>query len=275
MRTFFFSRNSICVDIVAGEGHYWIKVVARAASALNSSWKGRGQFGERSLINVANNYLRTAQSNPIDFKIPKVVFYFLNGVPVGLAKDLTVLGLLVDGELISCFDDDLPSDEEDNNGLENSVTTVKLGELFSSCNLQSLNSEQVYAEISKANLDVSTMLTLVSNLSNSFDQFFYGVPVLDEQAKQERQEKVLPKLEKFLEKKTLIACKSAVDNFQKIINTIGGEKEKERAEKLMKSLVVVPDNLSSRTTRLITSSKLNKRAKVSVGNLNILPSVLV
>lgn len=38
----------------------------------------------------------------------------------------------------------------------------------------------------------------------------------------------------------MVACREAVDHFQKIINVIGGEREKARAKELLARLTVVP-----------------------------------
>ena len=163
--------------------------------------------------------------------------------------------------MIPSSNDDVSSDEEIDDASD-CVQTVRLEQMLHVENFQNSDIVAKNPEITRVNLDVSTMLTLVSNLSNGFDQFHYGVPVLDDQANRERNERVLPKLERFLENKTLLACEEAVCKFEKIVKIIGGEKEKQRARKLMSNLTVVPNNPSARTLSLITSSKLNKRAKV-------------
>ena len=104
-------RNTLSVDVVADNGHLWIKVIARNATALHITWTGQGQFGERNLIHAACDYLRTAQCNPVDFEVPKIAFYFANGVPAGLANELIEMGVLVDGDIVTFSDQD-SSDEE-------------------------------------------------------------------------------------------------------------------------------------------------------------------
>lgn len=44
----------------------------------------------------------------------------------------------------------------------------------------------------------------------------------------------------FYSGKELVACREAVDHFQKIVNVIGGEGEKARAKELVTMLTVVP-----------------------------------
>lgn len=40
---------SYVVDVVADNGHYWIKVTARNASALHRTWQGHGDFGDKDI----------------------------------------------------------------------------------------------------------------------------------------------------------------------------------------------------------------------------------
>ena len=254
-------RNDICVDIVANGGRLWVKVVARNAAALHVAWSGQGQYGERNLMNAAKDYVRIACSHPVDYQTPKVVFYFTNGVPIGLSKELSDIGVLVDGELVDCTFNDSSSEENDVEKLsETFVQTIKLGDFVRS--MSDVSQQVCTSEISRVNLDISTMLTLISNLSNGFHEHVFGIPVLDEQASQERNCKVLPKLQTYLSNKTLLACETAVNGFKKIVHLVGGPKEKERAKELLKTITTVADNPSQRTLKLISSSKLNKRAKV-------------
>ena len=60
----------------------------------------------------------------------------------------------------------------------------------------------------------------------------------------------------------MYACQTAVDSFQTILDTLGGESEIERAKDLMKRVKVVPDNPSFRTQCLPTTGKIKERAKV-------------
>ena len=258
--TCIFFRNSLCIDVVANNGLVWIKVIARNAIALNMVWKGQGQFGERTLLDIADDYLRAAQCNPVNYQIPKVVFYFTKGVPGGLANKLVNMGVLVDGEIVSCTNECSDTDSESDYS-ECTDLTIKLQDILQQ-NFPQTNIIGNDGEITKVNLDISSMLTLVSNLSNGFSQYTYGMPVLDEQANQERESRVLPKLETFLKHKTMITCETALRHFNDILKTIGGTKEKERANLLLEKLTVVADDPSPRTSSLISSSKLNERAKV-------------
>ena len=197
----------------------------------------------------------------MDYQTPKVAFSFANGVPLGLAKELSGLGVLIDGDIDSRMYEDSDSENETNDVSKSYLSPIKLREFLKE---ESKHSQFVKfaSELMKLNLDISSMLTLISNLSNGNDQFVYGIPVLDEQAAQERKAKVLPKLEAFMERKSLIACETALRHFKDIVDTIGGSKEKQRAKSLLEKVTVVEDNPSSRTLNLISSSKLNERSKV-------------
>ena len=63
--------------------------------------------------------------------------------------------------------------------------------------------------------------------------------------------------------KKLFVCKTAIDDFKTILETVGGEQECSRAEKLMQQITLVEDQPSSRALSLQTSGKVKQRAKVS------------
>ena len=86
--------------------------------------------------------------------------------------------------------------------------------------------------------------------------------------------------------KHLMACRSAVDGFRSIVNTIGGEQEKARAKydvsvslftistvmlisrSLLDVLEVVEDCPSARAMALTLSHRVKHRAKVSITPIN-------
>ncbi|PSN53703.1 UPF0415 protein [Blattella germanica] len=66
------SFKRICVDIVAENGKHWIKVIARNPRAISQLYSGAGEFGQRSIIDHAVEYLECAQQHPHFFIPPKV-----------------------------------------------------------------------------------------------------------------------------------------------------------------------------------------------------------
>nr|CAB3227161.1 UPF0415 protein C7orf25 homolog [Phallusia mammillata] len=254
-------RPPICVDIVANDGKLWIKVIARNVNSMVAALKGHGQYGDKSLVDVARHFKAVAKENLIDFQIPLILFKFAHGVPPVLATELQEMEILVDGELISTAKLEL----------EPCISTCSVKTIIAR-NSQKKDSfdngivgDQETKLCKKANLDITAMICLVSNLTNGQTDFTFGQPVLDQQAVEERSNPALPVLKDFLKDKKLIACQTAVRNFTKIVETIGGENEKLRSKELLKQVTIVPDRPSQRTLNLTTSSKINSRAKILFG----------
>ncbi|CAL1533495.1 unnamed protein product [Lymnaea stagnalis] len=96
--------DSLVVDIVAGNGHIWVKVIARKAQALHLVWAGKGQFGERDLVSQAEEYLECVKRHPHEFKTPQVVFAFYNQVTEAMSEALEDMGMVVLGERVHVDD---------------------------------------------------------------------------------------------------------------------------------------------------------------------------
>jgi hypothetical protein len=98
---------------------------------------------------------------------------------------------------------------------------------------------------------------------------------LDDMAKDERKVRVLPEIVKFVTGKTWITSQSAWDEFERIIQIIGGEEEKDRALRLKEKLEIVENNLSQRIQDIPESARISKRAKISFGTGEINKAVTV
>lgn len=59
-------------------------------------------------------------------------------------------------------------------------------------------------------------------------------------------------------------CKTALNAFHSILESVGGEDEKQRAKKLLEEVEVVDDDPSERALKLKISTRINERSKVSV-----------
>ncbi|XP_005104830.2 UPF0415 protein C7orf25 homolog [Aplysia californica] len=92
--------EGVLVDVVAGGGYMWVKVIARKAEALHCVWAGQGQFGERDLTVQAGEYLQCAHSHPHNFTTPQVHFAFYNNVTEPMAEALTDMGVTVWGRRV-------------------------------------------------------------------------------------------------------------------------------------------------------------------------------
>lgn len=60
----------------------------------------------------------------------------------------------------------------------------------------------------------------------------------------------------------MYVCKTALDDFQTILNTLGGENEKSRAAELLETCKMVPDQPSVRSQDLPKTGKIRDRSKV-------------
>lgn len=84
---------------------------------------------------------------------------------------------------------------------------------------------------------------------------------------------MLPKLETFFEGKELFTCQSAVKDFNDILKTVGGEKERERARALLEKVTIVDDNPSDRSKNMKTSASIKERSKIIFGTGDSLKAI--
>lgn len=122
----------------------------------------------------------------------------------------------------------------------------------------------------KAFLDITTMLVYVSDVCNGGCDFQFRESILAEQAAAEREKSALVSILPNIEGKTLITCQSALDDYQGIVNLLGGSQEKERAQELISQLVIVPDCVSSKFFSLAESGQIKGRSKVIFGTADTL-----
>lgn len=125
----------------------------------------------------------------------------------------------------------------------------------------------------RVNLDISTLLSLVSSLTHGGCGLVFKEVVLTEQAADERRAPVLPILEEFMAGKELLACAAAVGDFETILRTLGGAREKERAQRLLKRVTVVMDQPSERTLALTPSAAVTPRSIAIFGTGDQLQAV--
>ncbi|KAM3850308.1 UPF0415 protein C7orf25 homolog [Diretmus argenteus] len=296
------TKQSLVVDVVANGGHTWVKAIGRKAEALHNIWQGRGQYGDKSVIRQAEDFLQASRQQPVQYSNPHIIFAFYNGVSSPMANRLGDMGISVRGDIVAVNNvvrQEGGSDEEEEGGsyeeeeqgtkrevIDNDGNVIgdDDDEDESELNHTRVDRDTVVASLafptqvkvnvcSRANLDITTLITYVSSLSHGRCHFTFREQVLTEQAAQERQEKVLPRLEEFLQGKELFACRSAIDDFQVILETLGGPGEKTRAQELLARVRVVEDQPSERTQRLTTSSKVNRRSLMIFGTGDTLRAV--
>ncbi|XP_054452386.1 UPF0415 protein C7orf25 homolog [Anoplopoma fimbria] len=302
-------RQTLVVDVVANGGHTWVKAVGRKAEALHNIWQGQGQYGDKSIISQAEDFLQASRQQPVHYR-PHIVFAFYNGVSCPMARQLKDMDIAVRGDIVAVNSVMLEEEEEEpaedneeeeepaedneeeepaedneeeepaedneeeepaeDNEEESEPTRVDRGTVVASL---AFPAQVKVEECRRVNLDITTLITYVSSLSHGRCHFSFREPVLTEQAAQERQLPVLPRLDDFMRGKQLFACRAAVRDFQLILDTLGGAGEKVRAQTLLARLRVVDDEPSERTLRLTHSAKVNHRSLMIFGTGDSLRAV--
>ncbi|XP_042373004.1 UPF0415 protein C7orf25 homolog [Plectropomus leopardus] len=283
------SRQTLVVDVVANSGHTWVKAVGRKAEALHNIWQGRGQYGDKSIITQAEDFLQASRQQPVQYRHPHIVFAFYNGVSCPMADRLKDMGIAVRGDIVAVNavmteeggdeeeqeeedeeEEEEPAEDKDEEEEESELTRVDRSTVVASL---AFPAQVKVEECQRVNLDITTLITYVSSLSHGRCHFTFREPVLTEQAAQERRQQVLPQLDAFMQGKELFACRAAVADFQLILDTLGGPGEKERAQKLLARLHLVDDQPSERTLRLTPSAKVNHRSLMIFGTGDSLRAV--
>lgn len=128
---------------------------------------------------------------------------------------------------------------------------------------QALSSEVDSEEIASLNLDVSTLLAYVSNMTNGHANYIYREPLLTGQAEWERSRPVKPLLDKLFQDKELLVCETAYKNFVDIVDIIGGPCETARAKELEKKMRIVEDAKDGRIIeKLSLGGKIKNRSRL-------------
>ncbi|XP_078033712.1 UPF0415 protein C7orf25 homolog [Augochlora pura] len=266
MKPFKYQKSRLEVDIVCNGGASWVKVIARNAKALTLISMGNGEYGQKSVLDQANCYLQCAKCYPHLYRPPDVVFHFAYGIEVPLAAHLERVGVVVEGNRINC-DDKSTSVQETDDKFSTEIMQDPLGEPLGECkddsDLATLNTSSLAKEINILNLDVSTLLAYVTNMTNGYDHFVYREPLLTQQAEMERKLPIKPILEELFRGKELIVCQTAYENFMNIIDVIGGPKESARAKELLSRVRIVVDLPSGRIMeRLSLGGKIKDRSRL-------------
>ncbi|XP_066596080.1 UPF0415 protein C7orf25 homolog isoform X2 [Prorops nasuta] len=268
LKSFKYQHIRLAIDIVCNNGASWIKVIARNAKALTLISLGNGEYGQKSIIDQADSFLKCATHNPFMYQAPKIIFYFAQGIEIPLATQLESMGVVVQGQrmLPPVTNVTTPPVYEEllkPNWSNKKLSRTETEEEITSGSYDVLSKvEMNSSQVNLLNLDVSTLLAYVSNMTNGYAYFIYREPLLTQQAEYERVQPVKPILDQLFKGKDLIVCRTAYDNFKDIIDIIGGVKETERAEELLKRVQVVDDSLTGRIMEnLAVGGKIKDRSK--------------
>ncbi|XP_044004748.1 UPF0415 protein C7orf25 homolog isoform X3 [Aphidius gifuensis] len=240
MKPFKTPTSRLQVDIVCDKGSSWIKVIARNAQALTLISLGNSEYGQKSVIDQAKTYLAIAKVHPHRYKSPNVIFHFACGIETILANELEKIGVSVEGQRVDS--DDTSRADESSRTNNSSTKDTK--------------------EIKVLNLDVSTLLAFVSNMTNGHANYIFPQPLLTLQAEWERCRPVKPILDKLFDKKKLIVCRTAYENFKNIIDIIGGVDEIKRTNELMSKVEIVDDAVDGRILELEYRGKIKNRSRL-------------
>jgi len=264
LQNFYYESDSgtehLIVDAVVTNGYKWIKIVARKPLAVHTIWQGEGQYGDKDIVKLAKEYIAASDQNPINYEAPNICFVFPRGITESVFKNLQSTGVTPIGKVLpDPFLDDL---EKWHNLVTESnleqITTL-LSDFTLLCN--------------KVNLDITTLIVLTSNITNGDCNFTFQEDILTKQAVEEQLEPALPKLKEYLKGKEMICSQTAYDNFQIILNTVGGEKEKERCEELFKRVEIVPDDPAFYAMELEESASIKLRSKIIFGTGETLQAI--
>ncbi|XP_077581390.1 UPF0415 protein C7orf25 homolog [Stigmatopora nigra] len=267
--------RTLTVDVVGDGGRTWVKSVGRKAEALHNIWEGRGRYGAKTIVGQAEDFALASQQRPLGYVHPRVVFAFYNGVSEPVARRLEEMGVAVRGDVVAVDavvteggeevdgeDDEEDDDDDEGDEPESVDTRVDRSTVLASL---AFPADAGPEECGRVNLDITALIAYVSSLSHGRCRLAFREPVLTEQAAQERLRPVLPVLEAVMADKELYACRAAVDDFQTILNTLGGPGEKERARLLLGRLRLVDDRPSERALALAPSAKVNRRSLLIFG----------
>lgn len=191
----------------------------------------------------AKVYLSCAQQNLYFFTVPTVQFLFYNGINEKLHKKLSSLGVVV-----KCPE-------------QNSITTS------SDCADTSISEAitEISDKVSKLNLDVSTMMAYVSALTNGGTDFIFQEKILTEHAEMEKKNPIKIYLDHLFKGRQLVACETALMDFQKILDVVGGEGEKLRAAEFLSRVTVIPDSGYGSSGALKRVGKIRERSMMVFG----------
>ncbi|XP_035438246.2 UPF0415 protein C7orf25 homolog [Spodoptera frugiperda] len=231
--------SKLVIDIISEEGRVWTKVIARNPKSLSALSAGKASYGARSILDQAEDYLECAKLYPCMYKPPKVIFEFMSGIEENLANKLKSVGVTVKGEILP--NSHLSEDNNDSWGEESSDDECQEQSEESSLNPMPECMDE-HPEIKTLNLDVTAMMAYVSNMTNGHCNYIFKQEVLSQQAAWEVERPVKPILERLFKDKTLVCCRTAWDDFEKIVTTLGGPMEIKRTQELKNIVKVYPDD---------------------------------
>uniref|UniRef100_A0A2K5PL38 DUF1308 domain-containing protein n=1 Tax=Cebus imitator TaxID=2715852 RepID=A0A2K5PL38_CEBIM len=249
-------KQTLVVDVVANGGPTSVKIIGWKAEALHNTWLGRDQYGNKSIIEQAEDFLQASHQQPVQYSKPHIIFAFYNSVSSSMAEKLKEMGISVRGDIVavnSLLDhpEELqPSESESDDEGPELLQVARVDQENILVSVAFPTDIKVYV-CKRVNLDIATLIIYVSALSYGGCHFIFKEKVFTEQ--------VLPQLEAFMKDKELFACESAVKDFQSVLDNLGGPGERERP--------------SEHALRLVASSKINSFSLTFFGTGDTLKAI--
>mmetsp|Transcript_4872 Transcript_4872/g.10744 ORF Transcript_4872/g.10744 Transcript_4872/m.10744 type:complete len:351 (+) Transcript_4872:3-1055(+) len=244
--------QTIKVDVVADGGATWVEVVTMPPHKLRQFWVD-ARPGQTDMKTHVQQLIATARQNPHFYRTPKIVLFFHCGVLDTVRDRLGRMGVSVSGEVItdSVREWESDSDSDSEEGEEQHVGGVEDDDHESG----EVSDLSLVPKDLAVNLDVTTLINLVSEISHGGEPISDANPFLTAQYAEERVRPLLPKLQALLEGRRLIACESAVRDFKAIVTKIGGTVENRRADELLTRVEVVGDSPPGKFQSLVLTGK--------------------
>ncbi|KAK9767994.1 hypothetical protein K7432_001724 [Basidiobolus ranarum] len=206
----------VIVDVVTDNGTNWIKVsklYKRGSNKipLDSDYSDAEDsflhLRDSPLIKYARKMIEASKQNLIHFNLPKITFTTCEDMDNSLIMRLKEEGVFIE----------------------------KPHEFFPS-SISASASDMHPSYCSRLNLDVTSLIALVSDLTHSLkhpvDPTIFKEQPLIIQATQELAEPILPIFSKLFHDRTLHTTRSAYSKFFELINLIAGERETIRAHQI-------------------------------------------
>jgi len=187
------------------------------------------------------------------------------------------LGIHVKGELIDLdesseeedTDSDTGSDASDDSDYESCITKE-----IDTCSKQS-DDQHVPSSLNKLFLDITCMVAYVSSMTNGGANYIFPRDIYNLQAKWERANPAKSNLDILFNGKELVTCCEAYNDFQTLVDKMGGSGEKRRTQELMRRVQVVDDSPSQRVLNLKLSSNVKPRSRIIFGTADQLRMIIV
>jgi hypothetical protein len=259
------------VDLVCRNGACWIKVKAMSAEGVAAVVNGTATGSRKSVLALADEILEASRYNLVHYKPPTVVFHFSKGVSSAVSGSLTKRGVLVEGDIVETPDDEEFDSDSENDSSSNSSSSISTNDepvASSSHGSISISSQVGEPEIKIVNLDVTTLITMVSDVTNGGENDEFEDELLKSQAADERLHPTLAELHAFFKGKDVVVTEMAVEKFYGIIRIVGGPKEQERARVLFpphSNLIRVIPNTPSPLLQSLQAPRVKEQHRAIFG----------